>query len=57
MDPMERLLTERTCERLITDVVHRLDLGEPSSVAELFTEDGALHLPFGGATPRGRTPL
>lgn len=40
MDPMERLLAERAVERLVLDFVHRLDLGEPASVAELFTEDG-----------------
>ncbi|MEU2338338.1 nuclear transport factor 2 family protein [Streptomyces sp. NPDC013172] len=40
MDPLERLLAERACERLVIDFVHRLDLGDPSSVAELFTEDG-----------------
>ncbi|WP_406435449.1 nuclear transport factor 2 family protein [Streptomyces sp. NBC_00631] len=40
MDPLERLLAERACERLVIDFVRRLDLGEPSSVAELFTADG-----------------
>ncbi|MEW2397118.1 nuclear transport factor 2 family protein [Streptomyces sp. NPDC046862] len=40
MDPLEQLLAERACERLVLDFVHRLDLGEPGSVAELFTEDG-----------------
>ncbi|MFF4355458.1 nuclear transport factor 2 family protein [Streptomyces sp. NPDC001604] len=40
MDPLQQLLAERACERLILDFVHRLDLGEPASVAELFTEDG-----------------
>ncbi|MEV5957571.1 nuclear transport factor 2 family protein [Streptomyces sp. NPDC051987] len=40
MDPLERLLAERACERLVVDFVRRLDLGEPSSVADLFTEDG-----------------
>jgi hypothetical protein len=40
MNPLERLLAERACERLVVDFVRRLDLGEPSSVAELFTEDG-----------------
>lgn len=48
MDPMEGLLAERACERLILDFVHRLDLGEPSSVAELCTEDGG-----GGRTTGG----
>ncbi|MER7182669.1 nuclear transport factor 2 family protein [Streptomyces hyaluromycini] len=40
MDPLERLLAEHACERLVIDFVRRLDLGEPSSVADLFTEDG-----------------
>lgn len=37
---MERLLAERACERLVVDFVHRLDLGDPGSVADLFTQDG-----------------
>lgn len=45
LDPVERLLAERACERLVIDFVHRLDLGEPSSVAELFTEDGRWEWP------------
>ncbi|MET7679686.1 nuclear transport factor 2 family protein [Streptomyces sp. NPDC005423] len=45
MDPLERLLAERACERLVLDFVRRLDLGEPSSVAELFTEDGVWEWP------------
>ncbi|MFB7503937.1 nuclear transport factor 2 family protein [Streptomyces broussonetiae] len=45
MDPLERLLAERACERVITDFVHRLDLGEPASVAGLFTEDGSWQWP------------
>jgi reactive intermediate/imine deaminase len=45
MDPIEQLLAERACERLILDFVHRLDLGEPASVAELFTEDGRWEWP------------
>ncbi|MFF4114263.1 nuclear transport factor 2 family protein [Streptomyces sp. NPDC001714] len=40
MDSVQRLLAEHACERLVIDFVRRLDLGEPSSVAELFTEDG-----------------
>ncbi|NUR38673.1 MAG: nuclear transport factor 2 family protein [Streptomyces sp.] len=46
MDPLERLLAERACERLIIDFVHRLDLGEPGSVAGLFTEDGSWEWPL-----------
>ncbi|MQY32856.1 hypothetical protein SRB17_08150 [Streptomyces sp. RB17] len=45
MDPLQRLLAERACERAITDFVLHLDLGEPSSVAELFTEDGSWEWP------------
>lgn len=45
MDPMERLFAERACERVIVGFVHRLDLGEPASVAELFTEDGVWEWP------------
>ncbi|MFF7767793.1 nuclear transport factor 2 family protein [Streptomyces massasporeus] len=57
MDPMERLLAERACERLILDFVHRLDLGEPSSVAELFTEDGVWRWPHDGRLVEGRDAL
>ncbi|WP_433450009.1 nuclear transport factor 2 family protein [Streptomyces sp. CA-142005] len=45
MDPLQRLLAERARERLIVDFVHRLDLGEPASVGELFTEDGTWEWP------------
>jgi hypothetical protein len=48
LDPLERLLAERACERLVVDFVRRLDLGEPSSVAELFTEDGVWQWPAPG---------
>ncbi|MER7400977.1 nuclear transport factor 2 family protein [Streptomyces sp. NPDC000070] len=57
MDPMERLLAERACERLVIDFVHRLDLGEPSSVAELFTEDGVWQWPEDGRLVKGRDAL
>jgi hypothetical protein len=45
LDPVDRLLAERECERLIIDFVRRLDLGEPGSVAELFTPDGIREAP------------
>ena len=48
MDPLERLLAERACERIVVDFVRRLDLGEPASVAELFTEDGIWEWPAPG---------
>lgn len=56
---MENLLAERACERLILDFVHRLDLGEPASVAELFTEDGVWEWPAPGDGRRseGRAAL
>ena len=40
MDPIERLLAERECERLIYRYCHLVDHGEAAKVAELFTEDG-----------------
>jgi len=57
MDPLEQLLAERACERLILDFVHRLDLGEPASVAELFTEDGVWEWPAGNRVVKGREAL
>ncbi|MFD5338811.1 nuclear transport factor 2 family protein [Streptomyces hawaiiensis] len=57
IDAMERLLAERACERLILGFVHRLDLGEPASVAELFTEDGVWQWPHDGRLVKGRDAL
>ncbi|MES5821466.1 nuclear transport factor 2 family protein [Streptomyces sp. RG80] len=57
MDPIERLLAERACERLIVDFVRRLDLGEPGSVAELFTADGSWEWPVDGRRFAGRAAL
>ncbi|MFE0253244.1 nuclear transport factor 2 family protein [Streptomyces sp. NPDC059010] len=54
---MELLLAERACERVIIDFVHRLDLGEPASVAELFTEDGVWSWPEGDRSVEGRDAL
>ncbi|MDN3020559.1 nuclear transport factor 2 family protein [Streptomyces sp. S.PB5] len=48
MDPLQQLLAERACERLVVDFVHRLDIGDPGSVAELFTEDGSWEWPAPG---------
>ncbi|GGU77416.1 hypothetical protein GCM10010260_07240 [Streptomyces filipinensis] len=45
MDPLRSLVAQHACERLIIDFVHRLDLGEPASVAGLFTEDGSWEWP------------
>ncbi|MFF1441885.1 nuclear transport factor 2 family protein [Streptomyces sp. NPDC058295] len=57
MDPLQRLLAERACERLVVDFVHRLDLGRPDSAAELFTEDGTWEWPAGGRLVKGRAAL
>ncbi|WP_069768978.1 nuclear transport factor 2 family protein [Streptomyces sp. LUP30] len=57
IDPLERLLAERACERLVVDFVHRLDLGEPPTVAELFTEDGSWAWPAGERLVQGRPAL
>ncbi len=57
MPSVERMLAERACERIIVDFIHRLDLGDPSSVAELFTPDGAWHWPFGDRRIEGREAL
>ncbi|GAA3281097.1 nuclear transport factor 2 family protein [Streptomyces lavendulae] len=55
--PMERLLAERACERLVVEFVHRLDLGDPGSVAELFTQDGTWEWPAGDRRIAGRDAL
>ncbi|MFP8884541.1 MULTISPECIES: nuclear transport factor 2 family protein [Streptomyces] len=57
LDPVERLLAERACERVVLDFVHRLDLGEPASVAELFTPEGVWQWPGGGRRVAGREAL
>ncbi|WP_042364640.1 nuclear transport factor 2 family protein [Streptacidiphilus neutrinimicus] len=51
------MLAELACERVVVEFVHRLDLGEPGSVAELFTEDGAWHWPDGERRVEGREAL
>ncbi|AIV37651.1 MULTISPECIES: nuclear transport factor 2 family protein [unclassified Streptomyces] len=57
MSPTERLLAERACERLIVDLVHRLDLGDPGSAADLFTVDGVWEWPGGDRRVEGREAL
>ncbi len=57
LDPVSRLIAERECERLIIDFVRRLDLGEPGSVAELFTPDGIWEWPGGDRRVAGRDAL
>ncbi|WP_329071136.1 nuclear transport factor 2 family protein [Streptomyces sp. NBC_01429] len=57
IDPVERLLAERACERLIIEFVRRLDLGEPGTVAELFTPDGVWEWPYDDRRVTGRDAL
>ncbi|MFM9555617.1 MULTISPECIES: nuclear transport factor 2 family protein [Streptomyces] len=57
LDPMERLLAERACERLILELVRRLDLGEPSTVSDLFTPDGVWEWPYDQRRIEGREAL
>lgn len=54
---MARLLAERSCERLIVEFVRRLDLGDPSSVADLFTPGGVWEWPHGDRKVVGRQAL
>ena len=37
---MERLIAERACERLIMEYARRVDFGNASGIADLFTQDG-----------------
>ncbi|MET7938258.1 nuclear transport factor 2 family protein [Streptomyces sp. NPDC005322] len=57
LDPLERLIAERACERLIVEFVRRLDLGDPSSVADLFTPYGIWEWPAGDRRIAGRDAL
>ncbi len=57
LDPMERLIAERACERLIVEFVRRLDLGDPGSVADLFTPHGIWEWPAGDRRIAGRDAL
>ena len=55
--PVERMLAERACERLVGEFARRLDLGTPAAVAELFTEDGVWEWPLGRRRVQGRADL
>ncbi|MGK4585096.1 nuclear transport factor 2 family protein [Kitasatospora sp. HPMI-4] len=57
LDPLETLFAERACERLIVDFLRRLDLGDPGSVADLFTADGVWEWPHGERRVQGREAL
>lgn len=55
MEPIERLLIERECERLIYAYCHVVDHGEAARVADLFAEDGVWASPE--ATREGREAI
>ncbi|MFD0340313.1 nuclear transport factor 2 family protein [Streptomyces sp. NPDC127117] len=57
LDPTDRLVAERACERLIIEFVHKLDLGDPGEVAELFAEDGVWEWAEGDRRIQGRDAL
>ncbi|MFE6065453.1 nuclear transport factor 2 family protein [Streptomyces sp. NPDC056525] len=57
LDPLERLLAERAGERLVVEFAHRLDLGNPSSVADLFTQDDTWEWPAGDHRIAGHDAL
>ncbi len=40
MDELQQILAERACERLIVEYCRRVDFGEASGIADLFTDDG-----------------
>jgi SnoaL-like domain len=40
VDPVDRILAERACERLLYRYAELVDFGNASRLAELFTEDG-----------------
>ncbi|MFB7231429.1 nuclear transport factor 2 family protein [Streptomyces fimicarius] len=55
--PLDRLIAERACERLVVEFVRTLDLGEPGDVAELFTPDGVWEWAEGDRRIEGRDAL
>ncbi|MGW8573721.1 nuclear transport factor 2 family protein [Streptomyces niveus] len=57
LDPADRLIAERACERLIVEFVHKLDLGDPGDVADLFTDAGFWEWTEGGRRIQGRDAL
>jgi hypothetical protein len=57
LDPLDRLIAERACERLVVEFVRTLDLGEPGDVAELFTPDGVWEWAEGDRRVEGRDAL
>ncbi|MFF2217605.1 nuclear transport factor 2 family protein [Streptomyces antibioticus] len=57
LNPTDRLLAERACERLIVEFVHKLDLGDPGDVADLFTNAGYWEWVEGDRRIEGRDAL
>ncbi len=57
LSPLDRLLAERACERLIAAFVRELDLGDPAAVADLFTADGIWEWPGGDRGVEAREAL
>ncbi|MGW0965062.1 nuclear transport factor 2 family protein [Streptomyces sp. NPDC002516] len=57
LDPMDRLLAERACERVVVEFVHALDLGDPGDVADLFTDAGFWEWAEGDRRIEGRDAL
>jgi hypothetical protein len=57
VDALKRLLAEHECQRLLVEFIRRLDLGDPGSVAELFTAEGVWEWPAGSRLIRGREEL
>ncbi|WP_261717316.1 nuclear transport factor 2 family protein [Streptomyces sp. FZ201] len=57
LDPTACLLAERSCERLVLELVRRLDLGDPRTVCDLFTPDGVWEWPYDGRRIEGREAL
>jgi hypothetical protein len=45
LDPVERLLAERACERLVYTYARLLDFGDEARVPDLFTDDGVWEMP------------
>lgn len=57
LDPLDRLLAERACERIVVEFVHMLDLGDPGDVADLFTDAGVWEWAEGDRRIEGREAL
>ncbi|UUX94517.1 nuclear transport factor 2 family protein [Aquabacterium sp. J223] len=56
LDPLQRLLAEDACRRLVLDAAAAVDGGRPEAFAALFCEDGVLQRP-GGQPLVGRAAI